>query len=158
PRQNRQPVFGVLVRDERRRPRAVLRALPEERVQPVRDDAGRSRSADHRKRRADVQPLFRRDDGTILTADCPVGLRAVRRRVAKLAGGLAGAFVFLIGATGLLGVDPAEGMNSLRHRQPFASIRRWLLPLPPLSAPTVTRVLTGDMMIMPILNSGANDS
>jgi hypothetical protein len=27
--------------------------------------------------------LFRRDDGTILTKDCPVGLRALRRRVAK---------------------------------------------------------------------------
>lgn len=27
--------------------------------------------------------LFRREDGTILTKDCPVGLRALRRRVAK---------------------------------------------------------------------------
>jgi hypothetical protein len=30
--------------------------------------------------------LFRRSDGTIITKDCPVGLRAIRRRVAKVAG------------------------------------------------------------------------
>ena len=28
--------------------------------------------------------LFRRSDGTVITKDCPVGLRAVRRRVAKV--------------------------------------------------------------------------
>src|SRR5262245_5564716 len=30
--------------------------------------------------------LHRRADGTILTRDCPVGLRALRRRVARIAG------------------------------------------------------------------------
>ncbi len=30
--------------------------------------------------------LYRRADGTVLTRDCPVGLRALRRRVAKVAG------------------------------------------------------------------------
>lgn len=30
--------------------------------------------------------FYRRKDGTVLTADCPVGLRAVRRKVAMLAG------------------------------------------------------------------------
>jgi len=30
--------------------------------------------------------LFRRSDGTILTADCPVGVRAVVRRVSRIAG------------------------------------------------------------------------
>lgn len=30
--------------------------------------------------------LHRRADGTILTSDCPVGLRAIRRRVARMAG------------------------------------------------------------------------
>ena len=29
--------------------------------------------------------LYRRSDGTVITKDCPVGLRAVRRRVAKVA-------------------------------------------------------------------------
>ena len=30
--------------------------------------------------------LYRRTDGTIITKDCPVGLRAIRRRAAKVAG------------------------------------------------------------------------
>jgi hypothetical protein len=30
--------------------------------------------------------LFRRADGTVITRDCPVGLRVLRRRVAKIAG------------------------------------------------------------------------
>ena len=38
--------------------------------------------------------LFRRADGTILTQDCPVGLRAVRRRVSRITGA---AFTAVIG-------------------------------------------------------------
>jgi len=30
--------------------------------------------------------LYRRSDGTVITKDCPVGLRAVRRRIARVAG------------------------------------------------------------------------
>ncbi len=30
--------------------------------------------------------LYRRADGTVITKDCPVGLRAIRRRIAKVAG------------------------------------------------------------------------
>jgi hypothetical protein len=30
--------------------------------------------------------LYRRSDGTVITKDCPVGLRAIRRRVARMAG------------------------------------------------------------------------
>src|ERR671916_798746 len=30
--------------------------------------------------------LYRRADGTVLTRDCPVGLRALRRRMSKTAG------------------------------------------------------------------------
>lgn len=39
--------------------------------------------------------FYRRADGTVLTRDCPVGLAAVRRRVARVATALAG---FLFGA------------------------------------------------------------
>lgn len=30
--------------------------------------------------------LYKRDDGTVITKDCPVGLRAIRRRVSRVAG------------------------------------------------------------------------
>ena len=39
--------------------------------------------------------LFRRADGTVLTKDCPVGLRALRRRVAKRAAAIFAAIVSL---------------------------------------------------------------
>lgn len=39
--------------------------------------------------------LFRRADGTIITRDCPVGLRAIRRRVAKTAGAVFAAIMTL---------------------------------------------------------------
>jgi hypothetical protein len=42
--------------------------------------------------------LYRRADGTILTKDCPVGLRAVRRRVAKVATAAFAALVSLASA------------------------------------------------------------
>src|SRR5712691_8226414 len=39
--------------------------------------------------------LYRRFDGTIITRDCPVGLRAIRRRVARVAGAAFAAIVSL---------------------------------------------------------------
>jgi len=42
--------------------------------------------------------LFRRADGTVLTKDCPVGLRALRRRVAKRTAAIFAAIVSLSGA------------------------------------------------------------
>jgi hypothetical protein len=44
--------------------------------------------------------LFRRIDGTIITRDCPVGLRAIRRRVAKVAGAAFAAIMSLCGNVG----------------------------------------------------------
>src|SRR5258706_6218808 len=41
--------------------------------------------------------LFRRADGTVLTKDCPVGLRALRRRVAQRTAAIFAAIVGLSG-------------------------------------------------------------
>lgn len=49
--------------------------------------------------------LFRRPDGKILTKDCPVGLRAVRRRIAKAAGAACTALLSL--AASALGQRPS---------------------------------------------------
>jgi hypothetical protein len=40
--------------------------------------------------------LFRRADGTIITRDCPVGLRAIRRHVAKIAGAVFATIMSLV--------------------------------------------------------------
>ena len=43
--------------------------------------------------------FYRRPDGTVLTKDCPVGLRAVRARAARAAGVVFGAIVSLLSGT-----------------------------------------------------------
>jgi hypothetical protein len=49
--------------------------------------------------------LLRRSDGTIITRDCPVGLRAVRRRVSRIAGAV---FATIVGlAATMAGQNPA---------------------------------------------------
>jgi hypothetical protein len=52
--------------------------------------------------------LYRRADGTVLTRDCPVGLRAVRRRVARTAG------TALTAIISLFSVSSADGQKSSR--------------------------------------------
>jgi hypothetical protein len=57
--------------------------------------------------------LYRRRDGTVLTGDCPVGLRAVRRRMALWVGGVAACFLALVSfGAALVGVKVAGRLNS----------------------------------------------
>jgi hypothetical protein len=42
--------------------------------------------------------FYRRRDGTVMTADCPIGLRAIRRRLTLVIGGVAAAWLFVAGA------------------------------------------------------------
>jgi hypothetical protein len=75
--------------------------------------------------------LYRRADGTILTRDCPVGLRAVRRRlaafVAAVAGGLLGVLLGLFSAA----KSREEAITWLRHVGPIRPVVDWLYPPPP---------------------------
>jgi hypothetical protein len=41
--------------------------------------------------------FYRRDDGTVLTRDCPIGLRAVRRQAVRLMAGIAAMVATLTG-------------------------------------------------------------
>ncbi|HEX8235703.1 MAG TPA: hypothetical protein VF600_07075 [Abditibacteriaceae bacterium] len=79
--------------------------------------------------------FYRRADGTILTDDCPVGLRAVRRplkwmttTVAIFAAPL---FTFAAVMTGGR-VNAAQIVTSLRQSQPVNTIFNWLQPEPPV--------------------------
>jgi len=47
--------------------------------------------------------LFRRDDGTLLTRDCPVGLRALRQRLVRAVASLVGLVLALVTGTLLAG-------------------------------------------------------
>jgi hypothetical protein len=54
--------------------------------------------------------LYRRSDGTIITKDCPVGLRAIRRRVAKVTGATIAAVFGLWGS--VAGQNPSKEKSS----------------------------------------------
>lgn len=54
--------------------------------------------------------LFRRSDGTVITKDCPVGLRALRRRAAKVASVVFAAFMSLVGS--VAGQKPSANESS----------------------------------------------
>jgi len=89
--------------------------------------------------------FYRRSDGTILTDNCPVGLRAARRRVALLLAGAATLFtswsIFAqrgpqSGQEDLTSPDPFQ---SLRRHQPFKTVLEWVDPAPSCN------VVTGEM-------------
>jgi hypothetical protein len=58
--------------------------------------------------------LYRRVDGTIITKDCPVALRAIRRRVAKVAGAVFATIMSLCGI--VVGQKPSSKNKSCRQQ------------------------------------------
>jgi hypothetical protein len=58
--------------------------------------------------------LYRRADGTVITKDCPVGLRAIRRRVARVAGAVFAAILSLCG--GAVAQKMKEGDKACRQQ------------------------------------------
>jgi Carboxypeptidase regulatory-like domain len=50
--------------------------------------------------------LYRRADGTILTRDCPIGLRAVRKKISRAAAAAFSALISLFGGSALFAQQP----------------------------------------------------
>ena len=83
----------------------------------------------------------RRADGTLITDNCPVGLRGVRRRAKWLRDGAVMAFVWVgavltIGVAGVRSKDGnrptvAQTVASLRQVQPFKTVMDWIDPPAP---------------------------
>jgi hypothetical protein len=71
--------------------------------------------------------FYRRTDGTVLTQDCPVGLRALGRRLATRIGFFAFlAFLLAFGAA-LCGENyDEERVPSWQKKEPFATVFQWL--------------------------------
>ena len=81
---------------------------------------------------------FQRADGTIQTLDCPVGLSALRRRVAAFAGKIVALFALALPTTGC-GARPGSstvipGNSKLRQIEPTATLLKWIDPVPPTPA------------------------
>src|SRR3954468_19597841 len=71
--------------------------------------------------------FYRRADGTILTRDCPVGLRAARAAAAAALRRIAGGVALSGGGVLSLGIGGSTGWR-VRQGQPFATLCRWLDP------------------------------
>jgi hypothetical protein len=56
--------------------------------------------------------FYRRDDGTMLTQDCPVGLARLRKKLVRLVGGLAAAIAFAVGFGGCGKADAGKGSGA----------------------------------------------
>jgi hypothetical protein len=74
--------------------------------------------------------MYRRTDGTLLTSDCPVGLRAVRQRLIRATCGLAAMVLALIGGI-VWGRGwtrtPSTGVNIVDDG-PLSKFTRWVEP------------------------------
>jgi len=81
--------------------------------------------------------LFRRADGTVLTSDCPLGLRRVRRQAALLVGGAATLFFGLFGLSLYL-PNPGRGHIARTFAphlpRPLQDFVEWLDPPPVMGA------------------------
>jgi len=71
--------------------------------------------------------FFRRADGTILTRDCPVGLRAARAAARAALGRVAAALALVTGTVLMLGAARTPFWR-LRNVQPFSRVCQWLAP------------------------------
>lgn len=94
--------------------------------------------------------LFQRADGTVMTQDCPVGLRRIRQKAVHAASRVAAAVVMLI--TGGLAVATGTRdarVPKLRDMQPFATIRGWLIPVSAPPPQMMGRMIMGDVCIPP---------
>jgi hypothetical protein len=87
--------------------------------------------------------LYRRMDGTVLTDDCPVGMRRAKKAMYDTIARLS--FVAMFAA--MIGWPLHEDTNTisaLRRIEPFATIINWLWPSPP----PPPRVLMGSMSLI----------
>lgn len=78
--------------------------------------------------------FFRRADGTILTRNCPVGLRRVRHAVVRLAGSIAAVAILAVGAAAAMGERLRGRSVRICDTQPYVSLTR-LLRTPPVIVP-----------------------
>jgi hypothetical protein len=99
--------------------------------------------------------FFRRADGTVLTRNCPVGLRAARARAARMMGRVAAGLALLLTGGALAG-GRARGADGMRvdRLEPFETIRIWLTGRP---APQQFQRIAGSICEMsPTPSSGAS--
>src|SRR5262249_51221624 len=78
--------------------------------------------SDHEGAKLPCVNYYQRKDGTIITKDCPVGLEAVRRRMAWLVNGMVAAMFFCAG-----NILWAAGADGSRTNTAASRIKNWLM-------------------------------
>ena len=87
--------------------------------------------------------MYKRPDGTVITANCPVGVKRKRRRMALLGAGLAASFAFAASAFGLMKTrtqcaSPNAPQARIADLEPFKTLAQYI---PWLAARQTTPVL-----------------
>lgn len=67
---------------------------------------------------------YRRSDGTVLTRDCPIGIRELRRRLVRAVAAMAGLLVALVTGPLLAGVFQKQKPNG--YRSPAQALTTWI--------------------------------
>ena len=91
--------------------------------------------------------FYRRPDGTMLLENCPVGLRALRRRTARTLARVGAAVGLLLTCGIALGRTNEDRAARLRCFQPFAAMCDWVAGTP--LAPVPGRMAMGRMCVRP---------
>jgi hypothetical protein len=93
--------------------------------------------------------FYRREDGTILTQDCPVGLALVRARLARGVARVSAAAGLLLTGMVMLGAKARGEPARLKQMDPFAKLVAWLNPAAPLAPPLIGGNVTLGYMVCP---------
>ena len=91
---------------------------------------------------------YQRSDGTLMTKNCPVGLRKLRQRMAWGFGGLAAGFAMLLSGV-TFGLSGRVGARVKRF-EPFQHLARLVKPVPIPPAPGLGLRTMGSVNTLPI--------
>ena len=91
--------------------------------------------------------FYRRHDGTILTRDCPVGIRALRQRLVRAVAAIAGLVVALV--SGSLFASIFNRHRPEGYQPPASAFASWINPYQETAVAGAVVVLTGDLCIPP---------
>ncbi|MEM7228599.1 MAG: hypothetical protein AAF432_07270 [Planctomycetota bacterium] len=87
--------------------------------------------------------LYRREDGTVMTSDCPVGLAAVRAAARRAVGRVASCAAFVLATVfaALQGTSSRHDIGGLEDSPVVSSVNSWLNPPPGLGGGVCTGVV-----------------
>lgn len=87
--------------------------------------------------------FYRRHDGTVLSRDCPVGIRALRRRLVRAVAAIAGLVVALV--SGTLFASFFNRHKPAGYQPPAQTFSQWLDPWDESNAVAGRMVFLGDI-------------